>query len=168
MKQENVLDNFSGMITQRTELDGRLRALSNALKDGCALSDLVRALDALVESTEAHFVEEEKLMRLYGFDGLESHCRTHEFLSNRLATLRKDILENFGEEERKQLLAFLEGDFQYHIIQDLQAWERREISAKFAYQRSKEQTKAAMRILPWTVFILGMLLNAAVWWATDA
>jgi hypothetical protein len=24
-----------------------------------------------------------------------------------------------------------------------------------------------MKTLPWTFFILGMLLNAAVWWATD-
>ena len=58
MKQENVLDNFSGMIAQHKELDRQEKALCGALRDGCALSDLIRALDALVESTAAHFVDE--------------------------------------------------------------------------------------------------------------
>ncbi len=135
MKQDNVLDNISGMVAQHEELGRQVKAICGALKDGCACSDLAGALDTLVESTAAHFVDAEKLMRLYGFDGLESHSRTHEFLSNRFATLRDDMRENFGEVEKKQLLAFLETDFQYHIIEDLQAWERGEISKKFAYQR---------------------------------
>ena len=135
MKQDNVLDNICAMVAQHEELGRQVKAICGALKDGCARSDLAGALDTLVESTAAHFVDEEKLMRLYGFDGLESHSRTHEFLSNRFATLRDDMRENFGEVEKKQLLAFLETDFQYHIIEDLQAWERGEISKKFAYQR---------------------------------
>ena len=135
MKQDNVLDNVSGMVAQHEELGRQVKARCGALKDGCASSDVAGALYTLVESTEAHFVEEERLMRLYGFDGLESHSRTHGLLSDRLAELRKAIFDNFGEEEKKQLLAFLELDFHYHIIEDLQAWERGEISKKFAYQR---------------------------------
>ena len=168
MKQDNVLDNISGMVAQHEELGRQVKALCGALRDGCAVSDLARALDTLVEFTAAHFVDEERLMRLYGFDGLESHSRTHDSLSDRFARLREDILENFGEQEKKQLLTFLERDFQYHTIEELQEFERREISAKFAYQRLQKQAKAAMRILPWTVLILGILLNAVVWWATDA
>ena len=135
MEQEHEPDNISGMITQHKELGRQLEALCNALKKGSALGGFAGELDELVEFTTAHFVDEEKLMRLYGFDGLESHRRTHELLSDRLARLRKGILDNDGGEEKKQLLAFLEGDFQYHVIEDTQAWERGEIAKKFAYQR---------------------------------
>ncbi len=135
MEKEHEEDNISGMINQHKELGVQVRALCSALKDGCAAGDLVGELDKLVEFTEAHFVDEEKLMRLYEFDGLASHSRTHELLSDRLARLREDVLGNFGEEEKKQLLTFLEGDFHYHVIEDTQAWERGEISKKFAYQR---------------------------------
>ncbi|MDJ0862111.1 MAG: hypothetical protein QNJ82_07720 [Gammaproteobacteria bacterium] len=48
--------------------------------------------------------------------------------------MREDVLDNFGEEEKKQLLAGLDGDSQYHIVEDTQAWERGGISKKFAYQ----------------------------------
>ncbi len=135
MEQEHESDNISGMTTQHKELGRQLEALCNALKKGSALADLAGELDELVEFTAAHFVDEEKLMRHYGLDGLESHRRTHELLSDRPARLRKDILNNYGGEEKKQLLAFLEGDFHYHAIEDIQAWERGEIAKKFAYQR---------------------------------
>jgi hypothetical protein len=59
-------------------------------------------------------------------------------LSDRLAQLRKDILDDFGEEEKKKLAAFLKGDFRHHVIDDTQAWETGEISKKFAYQRLYE------------------------------
>ena len=135
MEKEHESDNISGMITQHKELDSQLKALRNALKEDCTSDALVRGLNELVRFTEAHFADEERLMRLYGFDGLESHCRTHQLLSDRIARLREDILENCGEEEKNRLLAFLEGDFQYHVIEDTQAWERGEIARKFAYQR---------------------------------
>lgn len=138
MEQKDMSDNISGMATQHRELGEHLKAVCGALRDGCALSDLTGELDRLVEFTEAHFIDEEKLMRLYGFDGLKSHRRTHRLLSDRLAQLRKDILDDFGEEEKKKLGAFLEGDFQYHVIEDMQAWERGGISKKFAYQRLHE------------------------------
>ncbi len=135
MEQKSMSDNISGMETQHKELGGHVKSLCNSLKNGCALSDLTGKLDKLIEFTDAHFVDEEKLMRLYGFDGLESHRRTHKLLSDSLAGLRENILDNFGEEEKKKLVAFLEGDFHDHIIEDMQAWERGEISKKFAYQR---------------------------------
>ncbi len=138
MEKEREEDNISGMLNQHKELGLQVKALCSALKDGGAVGDLARELDKLVEFTEAHFVDEEKLMRLYGFDGSESHSRTHELLADRLARLRENVLENFGEEEKKQLLAFLEGDFQYHVVEDTQAWERGGISKKFAYQRLQQ------------------------------
>ncbi len=151
MEQEHS-DNISGMITQHKELGGQVKALCIALKDGCAVGDLARELDKLVEFTEAHFVDEEKLMRLYGFDGLDSHSRTHGLLSDRLARLREDVLGNFGEKEKKQLLAFLEGDFQYHIVEDTQAWERGGISKKFAYERlQKHDSDGRLGNLPYEI-----------------
>ena len=85
MEQKNMSDNISGMITQHKELGEHLEAVRSALKDGRALSDLTGELDRLVEFTETHFIDEEKLMRLYGFDGLESHRRAHKLLSAALS-----------------------------------------------------------------------------------
>ena len=138
MEQRSMSDNISGMATQHRKIAEHLRAVCSALRDGCDLSDLTGELDRLAELTETHFVDEEKLMRLYGFDGLESHRRAHKLLSDRLAQLRKDIRDDFGEEGKKKLGAFLEGDFQYHVIEDMHAWERGRISRKFAYQRLHE------------------------------
>ncbi len=143
MKQENAADNVSGMATQHKELGGHAKAVCGALKDGGTLSDLTGKLDKLVEFTDAHFVDEEKLMRLYGFDGLESHRRTHKLLLEKLVRLRENILANFREEEKKKLVLFLEGDFHYHVIEDMQAWERGEIAKKFAYQRLNEHDSSS-------------------------
>jgi len=143
MKGKNTTDNISGMAAQHKELGGLVKAVCNALREGYGLSDLTGELDKLLEFTDTHFIDEEKLMRLYGFDGLESHRRTHKLLLDRLAKLREEILDDFCEGDKKKLLAFLDGDFQYHVIEDTQAWERGEISKKFAYKRLHEHESSA-------------------------
>ena len=138
MKGKSMSDNISGMDAQHKRLAEYAKSLCRALKNGSALGDVTGGLDRLAKFADTHFVDEEDLMRLYGFDGLESHKRTHDLLFGRLTSLKRDLLADFGEKKKKELLAFLEGDFQYHIIEDMQAWESGEITKKFAYQRLRE------------------------------
>ena len=139
MTGKNMSDNISGMDTQHRKLGEQVKALCEALKNGSTLNDLTGKLDDLLVFTDTHFADEEDLMRLYGYDGLDSHTQTHKRLFDTLASLRGDLVADFSEKEKKKLVLFFEGDFQRHITEDMQAWERGEIAKNFAYQRLRER-----------------------------
>ena len=145
MKANIASDNVSGMEAQHRTLGRCAAVVCDALRDGCAFGELTEKLENLLTLTDGHFIDEEKLMRLYGFDGLESHRRTHERLWDRLTGLRGDILRGFGAEEKQALVSFLEGDFRAHVTEDMHAWESGEIAKSFAYQRLWKQESSQGR-----------------------
>jgi len=108
------------------------------LRNGCALDDFEDALSKLVKLTSTHFIEEEKLMRRYRYENLESHISTHKDFLDKLAMLQEQLLstsEQGNEENKRDLLAFLEMDIRGHIEEDTKAWEGGHITKQYVNQR---------------------------------
>ena len=138
MEKRSISVDIARMDTQHERLIELVEAVGKALTNGYTLNELKGELDRLLELIGAHFVDEERLLSLFGLDRMESHRRTHSLLLDRLTKLRKNVLDDFGKEGKEKLLAFLETDMYYHIIEDMQAWEQEKVSKKFASQRLHE------------------------------
>ena len=89
------------------EVDAEHRALflageelHRALQAGARAEKLKQGLHHLLELTEAHFLNEERLMRESGFASLEWHCRQHD-------TVRKKA-KSLSAGDRKALMSGLE------------------------------------------------------------
>ena len=55
-----------------------LGALRDAVAEGRSHAAVDEVLDQLLDFTKVHFASEEKLMRLYSYDGHDAHVREHE------------------------------------------------------------------------------------------
>jgi len=128
-------DNLGGMDQQHKLLGELVKAACNALKNGRGSDELSGVLIRLLGFTRIHFSQEEDLMRLYGYEGLESHTQAHKRLFDRLAELTGETFNNFRETTKGRLLSFLEQDLRYHIVEDTHAWEVGQLEKRLAYQR---------------------------------
>ena len=68
-----------------------LNQVDACITDNEETSVLGSVLDALVEYTDYHFLREEKMMELSGYDGLDKHATIHRALSRQV----RDVYENF-------------------------------------------------------------------------
>lgn len=82
--------------SQHKELIGRI----NSLLENCAQRDnkvgAVKMLDYLLEYTEFHFGEEEKLQADIGYPGLKEHLKKHEELKQTVKELQEMLEEEEG------------------------------------------------------------------------
>lgn len=101
--------------TQHKELIARI----NNLLENCAQRDnkvgAVKMLDYLLDYTEFHFGEEEKLQAEFGYPGLEEHCKKHEELRQTVKELQEMLEEEEGpsdafvEQVQKNVVHWLYG-----------------------------------------------------------
>ena len=87
--------------------------LLQGLKNGASKEDLDEALDFLIDYTDYHFVEEEKLFRRYGYPEADDHHGQHEALLARVVAL-KDKMGVKGEEPK--VVKFLKDWIINHIL----------------------------------------------------
>ena len=121
------LDNLQRIEAQHKQLEELMKGVCQILKkhhrsDEYGSDELSVVLSAFLEFVRFHFVEEEKLMRDFSFDGFESHKRSHKVLLGKLVELEQETFI-FDESTKKKLLSFLEGDFYYHITEDRKLWK---------------------------------------------
>lgn len=100
---------------QHKELIGRI----NGLLENCAQRDnkvgAVKMLDYLLDYTEFHFGEEEKLQADMSYPGLEEHRRKHEELRQTVKELQEMLEEEEGPSDafvsqvRKNVVDWLYG-----------------------------------------------------------
>lgn len=66
-----------------------LAAFVDAVAEKRAPAEMHEILDRLVDYSKVHFLSEELLMRLYGYEGYESHVLEHERALEQIEDLRR-------------------------------------------------------------------------------
>ena len=92
------------LITGNALIDGQHKELIDRINkllilcenDKPAKREAIRLLDYLIEYTEFHFGEEEKLQEEVGYPGLEEHRQKHEEFKKTLRTLEEFLEESEG------------------------------------------------------------------------
>jgi len=78
-------------------------------------TDLEEALDFLIDYTEFHFVEEEKLFNRYGYPHSDAHKLQHQALMSRIAALKGKMGKKADEHE---VVEFLKDWITTHILSE--------------------------------------------------
>lgn len=86
---------------QHKELIQKLKDLSEAYSHGHEHSKILKTLDFMIDYTDFHFTDEEKLMALHDYPGLEEQKEQHE----QFKTTLNNILEDYQDEGPTQSLA---------------------------------------------------------------
>ncbi len=138
----NISENIAGMDNRLKQLDNMVDKVCEMLRYGYALFIIEEALGKLVRLAETYFMEEEKLMRRYRYENLESHIIMHKSLFTKLTALQKKLLSSSEQqkkqENKKDLLEFLETDFRGHKEEDSKAWEGGQVDVQDAFKRLNE------------------------------
>ena len=99
---------------QHQNLFALARELHAAMTAGQGKTALAKGLDRLVQYTAAHFANEERLMRLVDYPGLESHTAEHYALTQRVLEFQADFQAG-RTSMTVHLLQFLRTWLQNHI-----------------------------------------------------
>lgn len=115
------MSSFNATEIQREHyiLAERVVSLCTNLKHSAGIDTAKDELDDLLEFLSTHISGEEKLMQSYGYKGLEHHQSEHDNLVNKLSSLSEKFCESFGEEQKRDLLSFLEKELSDHISEDV-------------------------------------------------
>lgn len=100
---------------QHKRLVGMLNALSDAVNRREAEPVLMLLLDGLLQYTEAHFADEERLMEKHQFPGLAQHRAEHAALTARVLQFRAQF-EAGDRDIGAAVLNFLRDWLQGHIL----------------------------------------------------
>ena len=138
----NIPENIAGIDFRHMKLENMVDKVCEMLEYRYALFIVEDALDDLVRQTETNFCEEEKLMRRYRYENLESHATMHKELYSKLTALREKLLsaseQGEKQENRRALLGFLECDFRAHMQEDTKALESGQVAVPHAVERLSE------------------------------
>jgi hemerythrin len=90
-----LIDDEHKMLIQK------LRGLSDAFNRRLEQNKILKTLDFLIDYTEFHFTDEERVMTLYSYPGLEEQRKQHEEFRQTL----NNILEDYQDEGPTKSLA---------------------------------------------------------------
>ena len=114
---------FETNIEEVDEQHKKLVAMINQLEDslrrgmGIVNKEEGKVLTALVEYTQYHFEDEERIMRDIGYQGLQEHHALHEDLKRKIVSLLKRL--KVGESVNVfELMSFLTDWLLNHIIKE--------------------------------------------------
>jgi hemerythrin len=116
---------------EHKELIDRVNKLVESCEKGTEKVTAVKTLDFLMDYTEFHFADEEKLQKEEGYDKLDAHHEKHEEFKKAVDELR-DMLE----EEEGPTAAFVEAvnkNVINWLVEHIQGWDK----AVAEYIRSK-------------------------------
>lgn len=89
--------------------------LLQGIKNGAKKQDLKEALEFLIDYTDFHFAEEEKLFRRYGYPDSDPHQQQHEDLIGKVKALEDRIGR---KSEEATVIDFLKGWITNHILSE--------------------------------------------------
>ena len=95
--------------------------LAVAMSAGQGKTALSKLLDRLVQYTELHFANEERLMRLHDYPDLAAHSAEHQALTRQVLAFHSDF-ENGRVAMTVQVLHFLKDWLLKHIAQSDQQY----------------------------------------------
>lgn len=109
------------LVTTITEIDEqhqKLVSIVNELAQESADQAAVAGkLTELKETTKAHFLHEESLLKKHGFKTYPAHKAEHDALTEKLEFMHKAFSEDPGKMDVQQLLMFFKIWLQEHIVE---------------------------------------------------
>ena len=85
--------------SEHKELIDRANKLMKSCEDGAEKTAAIRMLDFLMDYTDFHFKDEEKLQKESGYKEYEEHKKQHEEFKNSVDELRQMLEEEEGPSE---------------------------------------------------------------------
>lgn len=105
----DVIDN------QHKKLFELINNLHSLVKSGIQGKEITQRLDALIDYTSYHFVEEEKYMQEVGYIRLDQHKLAHQNLREQALKFRENIISGDGNME--EFINFLYQWLTKHIME---------------------------------------------------
>jgi len=102
---------------QHRKLVNLLERLRQSLGQGLDNPVVGTTLKSIVDYTQSHFADEEKLMRQIGFVGIEEHTLLHRQLLSEVASILQKLKKG-GEFTPEDLLQFLVRWVTDHVIKE--------------------------------------------------
>lgn len=85
--------------SEHKELISRVNKLVESCEQGTEKMTAIKTLDFLMDYTEYHFTDEEKLQKEVGYDQLDAHHAKHEEFKQSVSELREMLEEEEGPSE---------------------------------------------------------------------
>lgn len=104
----------SAMDAQHKQLFAIIQELYSAMRAGRGKAIVGDVLRRLLDYTNKHFAEEEKLMEKHGYPKLEQHQAEHRVLINKVVAFKKDF-DAGSASVTPELMAFLQKWLTDHI-----------------------------------------------------
>lgn len=114
-------DSFAIHVARMDDQHKRLIHIANRIMDhlyhNAEDASVAKAFDALVDYTNYHFAEEEKLLTLYNYPATETQHRIHQQLINQVIDYKEQIL-NGNVPNRAEFLNFIERWLVRHVLDE--------------------------------------------------
>lgn len=107
---------------EHKELIARVNKLVESCEKGTEKMTAVKTLDFLMDYTDFHFADEEKLQQEVGYDKLDQHKVQHEAFKKSVDELRQML-----EEEEGPTDAFVEAvnkNISQWLVEHIQGWDK--------------------------------------------
>lgn len=114
--EEKLSVNIHSMDQEHQQLIQLINELHDAMRQGLGKLVISTTLENLVQYTQTHFTNEEKLMQDYGYSGLKDHQKEHNTLTKQVLDLQKRYAQGEGV-LTIEIMQFLKNWLTHHILE---------------------------------------------------
>lgn len=107
---------------EHKELIQRANRLLDSCEKGTEKLTAVKTLDFLMDYTEVHFADEEKLQMETGYDRYEQHKEQHQLFKNSVDELRQMLEEEEGPTDA--FVAAVNKNVGQWLVNHIQGWDK--------------------------------------------
>jgi hemerythrin len=97
--EDKLITGVPAIDEQHKEIFGEFEKLSRSIENGGSNAEVETLLDYLNEYANTHFSDEEKIMSLYKYPGLEEQRQQHIGFKENIAILRGMLTDNVPAKE---------------------------------------------------------------------
>lgn len=107
---------------EHKELISRVNKLVESCEQGTEKMTAIKTLDFLMDYTEYHFTDEEKLQKEVGYDQLDAHHAKHEEFKQSVSELREMLEEEEGPSEA--FVSAVNKNITDWLVNHIQKWDK--------------------------------------------
>ena len=107
---------------EHKELISRVKKLVESCEQGTEKMTAIKTLDFLMDYTEYHFTDEEKLQKEVGYDQLDAHHAKHEEFKKSVGELREMLEEEEGPSEA--FVTAVNKNITDWLVNHIQKWDK--------------------------------------------
>ena len=108
--------------SEHKELISRVNKLVESCEQGTEKMTAIKTLDFLMDYTEYHFTDEEKLQKEVGYDQLDAHHAKHEEFKQSISELREMLEEEEGPSEA--FVSAVNKNITDWLVNHIQKWDK--------------------------------------------